>query len=490
MTCIGIMVNRLRYFHLSGTLLGLLICGIFIVIQGCDGPPLEPWHTEKLTEEFTADMTAEIQTFDDYRKLEDRLFQQLEEKVYARMASGPEYALVRYSSGSAADPQQRQPNWNRSFEFSAEQPAGGVLLLHGMSDSPYSLRVIGETLKQRNYWVIGLRLPGHGTAPSGLKYIKWQDMAAAVRLAVAHLASRVGTKPIHLVGYSNGSPLALNYTLDALEDDDLAIPASLVLISPSIGLHPAAALAKWKRRLSILPGLGGMAWLSVMPEFDPYKYNSFATNAGEQVHGLTRSVARRIAARAGSDAIPVLPPTLVLKSTVDATVSTDAVVDRLLKHLKPDRHELVLFDINRFAAKSSILIADPAPFTARLIADKSLPFALTLVTNANPQSRAVVARQKPPFSTETSKIEPLHLAWPQGVISLSHVALPFAPDDPLYGQGPPAKEDALFLGQMALQGERDLLKIPYSFLLRIRYSPFYVYLETRVLEWFEKAGKK
>jgi hypothetical protein len=113
---------------------------------------------------------------------------------------------------------------------------------------------------------------------------------------------------------------------------------------------------------------------------------------------------------------------------------------------------------------------------------------MTLVTNANPQSRAVVAHHKPPFSTGASKTEPLHLAWPQGVISLSHVALPFAPDDPLYGQGPPAEKDALFLGQMAIQGERDLLKIPYAFLLRIRYNPFYVFLETRVLEWFDQAG--
>jgi hypothetical protein len=182
-----------------------------------------------------------------------------------------------------------------------------------------------------------------------------------------------------------------------------------------------------------------------------------------------------------------LPPTLVFKSTVDATVSTDAVVDRLLKHLKPDRHKLVLFDINRFAAKSSLLISDPAPLTARLTTDKSLPFVVTLVTNENPESRAVVARRKPPFSTDLSKTEPLNLAWPRGVISLSHVALPFAPDDPLYGQGPPGKEDILFLGQMAIQGERDLLRIPYSFLARIRYNPFYDFLETRVLEWFDHA---
>ncbi len=451
-------------------------------------PPRMLWHSENLTEEFIAAKADAIRTYDDYLQLEDRLFAQLEEKVYAPTATGPEYALVRYSPGSAADPQKRLPNWNRSFELSANKPVGGVMLLHGMSDSPYSLRALGKALNRRDYWVIGLRLPGHGTAPSGLTRISWQDMAAAVRLGMAHLAASIDQKPIHIVGYSTGALLAINFSLDALEGNDLPVPASLVLISPAIGVRAAAALAKWRRRLSYLPGLGGFAWLSVLPEFDPYKYNSLATNAAEQVHSLSRFVARRIAARARSGLKEILPPTLVFKSTVDATVSTDAVVDRLLKHLKPDRHELVLFDINRFAAKSKLLISDPAPFTERLMADNSLPFDVTLVSNENPESRSVSARSKPSFSTEASKVEPLNLAWPRGVISLSHLALPFSPVDPLYGQGPPRKEDILFLGRMAIQGELDLLRIPYSFLVRLRYNPFYDFLETRTLEWFAKGS--
>ena len=40
------------------------------------------------------------------------------------------------------------------------------------------------------------------------------------------------------------------------------------------------------------------------------------------------------------------------EAAADATVSTDAVVDRLLTLLVPERHELVLFDINRVAVKS------------------------------------------------------------------------------------------------------------------------------------------
>ena len=487
MTPIVSMARRLSRFLTCGVL-GLVAGTITLSSQGCSGPPLESWHTEKLAAEFTAEMSDEIRTFDDYRKLEDRLFAQLVDEVYAGTETGPEYALVRYSSGSAADPQRREPNWNLSFEFPAKTVAGGVLLLHGMSDSPYSLRALGEKLNRQDYWVIGLRLPGHGTAPSGLKSISWQDMAVAVRLSMEHLSSKVGQKPIHIIGYSTGAPLAIDFALNALQEDVSSVPASLVLISPAIGIHPTAALAKWKRRLSYVPGLGGFAWLSVLPEFDPYKYNSFATNAAEQVHSLTRSVARRLAARSQSASGQILPPTLVFKSTVDATVSTDAVVDRLLKHLRPDRHELVLFDINRFAAKSTLLISDSAPLTARVMADKSLPFVVTLVTNENPGSTAVVARRKPPFSAKPSKTEPLNFAWPPGVISLSHVALPFPPDDPLYGQGPPGKEDIIFLGQMAIQGERGLLKISSDFLIRLRYNPFYAFLETRVLEWLAGAS--
>jgi alpha-beta hydrolase superfamily lysophospholipase len=475
--------------RLSRVVLGCLTSAIALLsVQGCSGPELQPWHTEKLSKEFTTRKVDDVRNFAEYRQLEDELFAQLEAEVVAQTETGPEYALVRYSAGSAADPQQRQPNWNRSFELSVTAPVGGVLLLHGMSDSPYSLRALGESLNEQGYHVLGLRLPGHGTAPSGLTSVRWQDMAAVVHLAMEHLAATVGQQPIHIIGYSTGAPLALGFALDALEGSASPVPASLVLVSPAIGISPAAALATWKRRLSYVPGLGGLAWLQIEPEFDPYKYNSFATNAGEQVHRLTRVVGNRIAAWGGSGVDRKFPPTLVLKSTVDATVSTDAVVDRLLSPLGPDRNELVLFDINRFALKSVLLVSDPGPLTARVMDDATLPFTVTLVSNENPQSTRVVARHKQPFSAEVTATEPLDLAWPQGVISLSHVALPFPPDDPLYGQRPPGNEDVLFLGQMAIQGERNLMKISSDWLLRLRYNPFYDYLERRVLEWVEGAG--
>jgi hypothetical protein len=133
--------------------------------------------------------------------------------------------------------------------------------------------------------------------------------------------------------------------------------------------------------------------------------------------------------------------------------------------------------------KSILLVSDPGPLTARVMDDGTLPFAVTLVTNENPGSTSVMARHKVPFSAEVSSTEPLDLAWPRGVISLSHVALPIPLDDPLYGQRPPDSEDVLFLGQMSTQGERGLMKISSDWLLRLRHNPFYDYLERRVLEW-------
>ena len=323
-----------RLLAIAGIILALPVLVIYITASS-NTPPLKSWHTEVLTEEFTESMVDEqVRSFEDYLELEQRLFRQLDEQIYANNATGPAHALERYSSGSAADPNRRQTNWNHSFELASTPAAGGVLLLHGMSDSPYSLRALGEALNNHGYQVIGLRSPGHGTAPSGLKRATWQDMAAAVKLAMEHLELSLGSRPIHIIGYSTGASLALDYTLNAVEEAGATVPASLVLISPAIRIHSAGALAGLKNSLSALPGLDGLAYLSVMAEFDPYKYNSFATNAGAQVHRLTRDVDRRLQVLARNpEAAGKLPPILVLKSTVDSTVTTDAVVDNLLMRL-------------------------------------------------------------------------------------------------------------------------------------------------------------
>jgi esterase/lipase len=472
----------------AGLYLVVAVAGFVIGVVGLylhkirSGPCLEPWHTTDLVGEFTVERLAEIETFEDYLRLEEELFAELEERVYSEVGTGPAYGLIRYSAGSRSDPGRWETNWNRSYELPVVNALGGVLLLHGMSDSPYSLRAIAEFLNSQGFHVVGLRLPGHGTVPSGMKTVRWQDMAAAVRLAADHLAARVGPDRLHIVGYSTGAPLALNLSLGALEGDGAPLPASLVLLSPAMGITPAAALAKWQGRLSLLPGLEKAAWTSTEPEFDPFKYNSFTTNAGDQVFRLTRQVSGAIEAASVDGPIEGFPPTLAFMSAVDATVSVDAVIDHLMEHLAPGDHELVLYDINRNKIAESVLVSDPGPLTARLLDDDSLPFALTLITNENSESDQIVLHRNLLGSSDLNT-ELTDATWRRGMISLSHVALPFPPDDPLYGEGPPSRDDRVFLGVMDVKGERGLLRFPATWLMRLRHNPFYEYQEGRILEW-------
>jgi pimeloyl-ACP methyl ester carboxylesterase len=188
---------------------------IVFVIYLNNRADLQVWHLAELVEEFTAN--SGVETFTDYRALEERLFNQLDELVYAKITPDQQLAINRYNHGSLSDPERWSPNWNCSFTLSAESPRAAVLLLHGMSDSPDSLHHLGERLHSAGANVLGLRMHGHGTAPSGLVELTLQDMAAAVR----YLAEQADGLPIYIIGYSTGATLAVNYALASLEDETL-----------------------------------------------------------------------------------------------------------------------------------------------------------------------------------------------------------------------------------------------------------------------------
>jgi alpha-beta hydrolase superfamily lysophospholipase len=452
-------------------------------------PGLKPWHTVNLDEEFTTGKAESIQSFEEYIKLEERLFRQLRTDVYQNNDRARKNLVNRYYAGSRADPANAVYDWNRSFEFKNKNPRGGVLLIHGLSDSPYSMRALAQLLHAEGYYVLGLRLPGHGTAPVGLTIATWQDFAAATRLAAKHVREQIGeNKPFYLAGYSTGAALAVEYSLAILEGEALPEADGLILLSAAIGVSPVAFLAEYQAKLAVIPGLEKFAWDSIQPEYNPYKYQSFAVNAGDQIYRLTRKIAERINNLDKGNGVTGLPPILAFQSVVDATVSIKALVQVLFKRLADEGHELVLFDIDRSDHVEPFLAYDPVEDIKQLFADSQLPFTTTLLTNIEPDTQEIYARHRLAGPTKVTS-EKLGLAWPDGIYSLSHTALPFPPDDPVNGEKAPKDRKLVYLGRKDLRGERGLFIMPATELLRLSYNPFYSYIEKRVVDFLQHADR-
>lgn len=470
-------------YGLAFTVIGGVITYVVILESR---PDLQPWHTVKLKQEFSSGKHNDLRGLGEYLKVEERVFRELRERVYTENKQQTTYN--RFNAGSVADPLAYQRNWNRTHEFTPSTLRGGALLLHGLSDSPYSMRALSRLLHDKGLYVLALRIPGHGTAPSGLVHASWEDFAAATRIGARHVRGRIGPRlPFYIVGYSNGAALAVEHSLIALTEKSVAVPDGLVLVSPAVGVSPVAALAKWQARLAAVPTFNKLAWNSIQLEFDPYKYNSFAVNAGDQIYKLTERISNLLNAVDGRDELQRFPRVLAFQSVVDATIPPHALIDRLLRRLPAGRNELVLFDVNRNAEAESFLITDPEDLTQALLSDPQLPFGLALLTNESTGSRSIKILRKAP-GVNKIKTESRSLRWPDGVYSLSHVALPFPLDDPLYGAVPDKSETGLYLGRVELRGERGILQFSPGQFTRLRHNPFFDYLAERVAEFIEKRS--
>lgn len=462
---------------------------LWLAISSRRQPALQVWHTARLDAEFHARDAAATSSLADYLDQERRVFSELDSLLARRPAAG--FPLGRYRPGGRNDPATFPVNWNRSFEMRPAEIRGAALLLHGLTDSPYSLRRTGEILCESGFYVLGLRLPGHGTVPASLTEVTRRDWRAAVRIGAKHATAQAGPDaPFWIVGYSNGAALALDHALAAFADPSLGRPTRLVLLSPAVGVSPFAAIGRWHRPLSVLPFFEKFRWHTIYPEHDPFKYNSFPKSAAFETHRLIVELRRELDRIADAGRIDELPAVLAFQSVADATVRTAAVLDSLFLKLPGTDSELVAFDINRVSYMQDYFAGDPGELLARLCVPAGPPFRLTLVTNADRDSQEVIARRWSPGSSRPVD-EPLGLSWPLGVFSLSHLSVPFPPDDPVYGSGAGGIPDwGVPLGSVEPRGERDLLAVPIDLFTRLRYNPFFPYIERRLVEAAERELRR
>ena len=479
------MLYRLLRILKSGAIGFLLILAIFLAVRIHDtqqGPPLRPWHTYVPHELSIKELDQA--DWAEYLKTESSIFEAVRDEVTERLAPEDRVPANRYFEGSPVYSGHFRQDWNRSHLLEPSGPiVGAAVFLHGLTDSPYSLRHVAHRYRDLGYVAVAVRLPGHGTVPAALTDVEWESWLAATRLAVREARRRAGPSvPLHLVGYSNGGALALMYALDAIENKDLARPDRIVLISPMIGLTVFARFAGLAGLPAIFPAFAKAAWLNVLPEFNPFKYNSFPVNAARQSFLLTNSLQRRILQHAREGKLSALPPVITFQSVIDATVSTSAVISAFYSHLPKNGSELVLFDLNRNTKFGPLLRPQLETVLTRLVPEAPRNFRTVVVTNATPDSSNVVERSTEAGETE-EKIKDLGLVYPVDTYSLSHVALPFPPNDSLYGSQPdPTESFGVNLGTIAGRGEWGTLIVSLDMLLRETSNPFFSYLIRRIEE--------
>lgn len=128
----------------------------------------------------------------------------------------------------------------------------GILLLHGFTGNPASMRQLAELLSKRGFAVEVPRLPGHGTEPRDLLPYRYSDWRAEAVAAVKRLRERAQT--VCGVGLSGGGTILLDLgsSDDAKLDGIVTINAQILdrtglivklapLIEKVIPIAPASA---------------------------------------------------------------------------------------------------------------------------------------------------------------------------------------------------------------------------------------------------------
>jgi len=483
---IFVMQTLTKIFSRVAAILVFLAVTVYFVraIDARRFPDLSPEFRIHFDSEFEASDEANTD-WSRYMEIENALAAELTSKIDPLIR--PENLLDRYSIHSVTHPSQFDGEWNRSFELQAASPRGVAVMLHGLSDSPYSMMATAQTAVGAGYNVVVPRMPGHGFAVGGLLQVRWEDWTAATRIAVRRaIEIRQPGQPLLLVGYSNGGLLALDYALQCQDIDPSTCPDRIVLLSPAIAITPAAIVTNLHSAISWVPYFEKFKWLAILPEIDPFKFTSFPKRAAWEIYKLAKHTHPLLQ---DAEHTERLPPILTFQSVVDNTVSSEAVVSLLYAQLPENGSDLVIYDVNRNSTIVSLMQHmpnDPRDFFSEIA---PLNYDVTILRNADPSNLDISVARLPAGENQFVSTNP-ELEWPLGVYSLSHIAFPFPDFDPLYGNGKSAKSSdaGLVLGAITPRGELGVLSLSPAFFMRTRYNPFFVIQAQHMIDWLGDEG--
>lgn len=187
---------------------------------------------------------------------------------------------------------------------------GGVLLVHGLGDSPWSFHDLGPELARQGFLARSVLLPGHGTVPEDMLDVTLEDWRRTVAEQAEMLRRDAGA--VYLGGFSTGANLVLDH---AYADPRLA---GLLLFSPafraSVPFGWVTPLLRHVRPWLVEP--------AAVAESIPTRYSVVPTNGFAQFHRSSLLAQRHLAS--GRFDKPVLMVLAASDSVVDTAHAVEA----------------------------------------------------------------------------------------------------------------------------------------------------------------------
>ena len=206
-------------------------------------------------------------------------------------------------------------------------------------------------------------------------------------------------------------------------------------------------------------------------------------NASLQAWLVTQSVERQLSKLHQAGRMKEMPPILAMQSVVDSTIIVPKLISALFDRLTAASSELFLFDINRMEKLSNLFNLSFEREIIPQLQRTDLPYTLSIMKNVNADSRKIVVQTRHGESWQESVTD---MSWPAGVGSLSHLAVPWPPEDTIYGTQEATAASGLALGTLSLRAEPSAVLLSSSLFFRCRNNPFYHFMEDYVMNWLSR----
>lgn len=155
----------------------------------------------------------------------------------------------------------------------------GILLVHGFTGSPASMRPWAHFLNENGYTVRVPRLPGHGREWQDLNNVSWEEWPAKVEAELAIL--RKDCKKVFIFGLSMGGGTTLNVVEKHQVD-------GIVLVNPMI--HIPGLLIKFAPLISLIqPGRASVGDDIKKPGVTEWGYDVLPTKGVVQLNKLLKA---------------------------------------------------------------------------------------------------------------------------------------------------------------------------------------------------------